>query len=226
MSKMAKFDFQYFSIVILGNLNPQILNHDFLILHKIIPIDQSPFVELLKDSKKPFTDFVSTPVLVNLIYNPISLLINQNYFQARHDFITDPTQSPIISITKKYFELLHNTPINVCGFNFSGKLTLNSADEVEAFDKKIGLEKGVLLKLANEKCERTNFSFTYKWNEGKIEVSIPTIKEHQNQFFLNLNYEFPFESLTDFSNRLAMIPGIFEEYKRICNELTGEIQIV
>jgi hypothetical protein len=112
---MPSFKGQFFSIVFIGRQNPQILNHDFLFSHGVLPKDKEPFKNLFaKQDSQPFTEFISTPVITSIKYGPISLVVEENRYQIIDNRFEDPPSSPIIQITKKYFEeLLRYLPVAI-----------------------------------------------------------------------------------------------------------------
>jgi hypothetical protein len=79
---MASFQGQSIGIVLLGRHNPQILNHDFLLKHKVLPVDQEPFASLLKQQEgQAFTEFICTPVISSLRYGPVNIVVEDGRFQ-------------------------------------------------------------------------------------------------------------------------------------------------
>lgn len=218
---MAKFEIQFLSIVFIGKLNPQILNHDFLMQNHVLPENQEPFISLFaQKNKSPFSEFISTPVLANIKYDSISMLIDDNRFQAKHDFPENIIRSPIILITKKYFgELLRHTPLTIGGININCKIIFDSAEEEKAFDQKIGISHNQLLVLSNNQKIRVNLGFNYSWSEGKVEVNWLKPKDQDNQCFMNFNYEYPFINLDQFLNNLDKIDLVYEHFNKMISTL-------
>ena len=140
---MPNFKETLFSIVFIGRFNPQILNHDFLVNNKILPEKEEPFKALFaKEDNKPFTEFMSTPVLTTIKYDSINIVIEESRFQIQDLNNTDPSTSPIVSITKKYFgEILKYTPISAGGINLNGIITFTDADDEQRFNETIGISK-------------------------------------------------------------------------------------
>ena len=188
---MPKFETQFFSIVFVGKLNPQILTHDFLINNHVLPEDQEPFKSLLsQNSKSQFSEFISTPVLTTLRYNEISIFIDETRYQIIHRGCIDPTKSSIVSITRTYFgKLLRYTPLQLGGINFNGNIIFESEEAEEKFDHQIGINRGNLIKATGAKKIRMNWGMNYEWEGGIVELQFPKPKDRNLPCSTNFNYE-------------------------------------
>ncbi|MBI4334639.1 MAG: hypothetical protein HY673_25575 [Chloroflexi bacterium] len=96
---MPSFEGRFFSIVLIGRQNPQILTHDFLLKNEVLPKDREPFKGLItEEGSLPFTEFISTPVITSITYGPISITIEENRYQITDNRFEDPPSSPIMSV--------------------------------------------------------------------------------------------------------------------------------
>lgn len=207
---MPNFKGKFFSIVFIGNLNPQILTHDFLINHEIIPLNQEPFKELLaKKDVRPYTNFISTPAFTSISYGPISIIIEQNRYQIMDTRFTNQPFNTIIEITQKYFgKLLRFTPFQLGGINLNGIIQFANVDDEQVFDKSFGISRDNLSKIIGSGNFRTGISFNFAWENGFIEVSVSKPKKPLQQGILNYNYEFDFKNIDSFLGNL----GNFEKF--------------
>ena len=54
---MPLFEGKFFNIVFIGRLNPQILNHDFLLNNRVLPEDKEPFKTLVLVLTLPMVEY-------------------------------------------------------------------------------------------------------------------------------------------------------------------------
>ena len=211
----------FFSIIFTGRQNPQILNHDFLIDNKVLPENEEPFKTLLSgENSKPFTDYISTPVITSLKYGPISIIVEENRFQIMDIRFENPLSSPIINITKKYFgDILRFTPFILGGVNFNGIIKFDDRKEEETFDKQLGIEREKVINIFGFDDIRIGFSFSYPFNEGIVEVNLPKIKDRSKPGAINFNYEFKYKDIESFLGNLDDLPLIYEKFNIIIDLL-------
>ena len=211
---MATFKGRYFSIIFIGKQNPQILNHDFLVKHNILPENKEPFQTLFANSESnPFSEFISTPVLTSLKYGPIIITIEENRYQIVDNSFDEPLSSPIIEITKKYFgNILRYTPFIVGGFNFKGILKFDDLKDEESFDNNLGVDRNRIRNLLDENDVRMGLTLSYPWNNGIIEINLPKAKERLKPGEINFNYEFNYKNIDDFIKRLDDLPLVYEKF--------------
>ncbi len=126
---MAKISRDFFNIVVIGSMNPQIMNHDWLVKHKII--SRSFYV---KDNPAKFNQFINMPQLAHIFYKDVDIQIHLDRFAltARTPNIT----KSVINIATKYFSCLNHTPIKVVGFNVNHTISFDDQNEETRFDEK------------------------------------------------------------------------------------------
>ena len=133
-----KYQPKFFSIVLIGRHNPQILNHDFLLKNEIAPPgrDLSNKDASGKQLEKAYSHFVSTPVLASIVYGNFSIVIEESRFQITDGLGNVKSDNSIIDFTKKYFSLLKHTPLTLGGLNFNALISFDSDKEIKSFEDK------------------------------------------------------------------------------------------
>ncbi len=216
---MPSFTPKFFSIVLLGRQNPQILNHNFLIENNVIPVQSEPFKSLIEESsdkKQPFTEYISTPVVTTLRYKWISIIIEENRFQIKDDKFENPSKSLIIGITKNYFgNLLRYTPFRLGGINFFGELNfINEKDESD-FDHVLGVDSHKSQLFLKTAKARYSTKIDSSWNGDKIEIRINKPKEGLEKGEINFNYEYNYEDIDSFINKLYKTNNVYKKFNEI-----------
>lgn len=112
---MIDYKNDYINLVVLGNFNPSILTHDFLI--KECRLDLG--TEL--SSKNP-----SVPVISSLVYDNITFFADLGRLQIKEKNCREPKLSQIPIYLNTYLQKLPYTPITKCGANFSYNLTVEN----------------------------------------------------------------------------------------------------
>ena len=201
---MSIFNGKYFSIVFIGKQNPAILNHDFLERNNVIPREKEPFSTLYSKNKgKPFNDTITTQIFAAIRYDHISITVEENKFQIIDEKLGDPTQSPILPMTKKYFgELLRYTPMKLGGINFNGEIEFKTQKDQDSFDAELGISKSKLKKKIDEKKLTVGVIFSFPWENGIVQVQIPKPKDRAKRCAVNFNYEFKFSDMDTFLKNL------------------------
>lgn len=214
---------KFFSIVLLGRQNPQILNHDFLIKNRVLPIRKEPFRSLIRNSseeKQPFSEFLSTPPVTTLTYKWISIIIEINRYQIRDNNFKVPSNSPIVNITKQYFgKFLTYTPFQLGGMNFAFKLGFSDDKDEKDFDDRLGIDRekfGTCLK-----TEKARFStrINSPWNDGQIEIQINKPKKGLKDGEINFNFEFFYENIDSFIGKLDEADKAYKLFNDILKKL-------
>ncbi len=225
---MSTFKPIFFSIVLVGRQNPQILNHDFLINNQVIPINKEPFKTLIKNSSKdkpPFTQYLSTPVVTQLAYNWISIIVQESRFQIIDNKLSIPSKSPIISVSKKYFgQHLRYTPFQIGGLNFNGTLKFRNKKAENNFDTILGLNGEKFKSNFNIKDQiqfESKISFPLDIGKGQINVSNP--KNMKNIKNLNFNFEFSYDGIDSFMMKLDEADRFFDFFKEMLVKLKVKI---
>jgi hypothetical protein len=226
---MPTFKLNYFSIVLLGRQNPQILNHDFLINNHVIPINKQPFKSLIKnpaENKKPFTTYLSSPLVTALDYKWISLIVQENRFQIKDSKISIPSKSPIVLITQKYFgELLRYTPFQLGGLNFSGELKFKNKNDENSFDRRLGLNGDTFRTNLNIKGQiQFDSKIRFPLNNGKGQVDVAKHPKEQKKGVITFNFEFIYEDINSFMMKLDEADNFYDFFKEMLVKLRVEIK--
>lgn len=226
---MPTFKPKFFSIVLLGRQNPQILNHDFLINNHVIPIEKQPFKSLIQNStedKKPFSRYLSSPLLVVLDYKWISLIVQENRFQIKDSKISVPSKSPIILITQKYFgELLRYTPFQMGGLNFSGELKFKNKNDENSFNRSLGLNSDTFGTNLNIKGQiQFDSKIKFSMNNGNGQISVAKHPKELKKGAIFFNFEFIYEDIDSFVKRLDEADKFYDFFKEMLVKLKVEIK--
>ena len=208
---MATAKQRFFSIVLVGGQNPQILNHDFLVANSVLP-DTEPFVcQKGKEKDNPFTDFFSSPPVARIAYGNYSILVQQDRYQAMDTTGADPTQTPIIGITKKYFGgVLEYTPFTLGGLNLNCELTFK-ADEERKLDELLGVDHNRVRHAFA--CDNAVVSSTtaFPFLAGRLLIGVAKPKEADKPSTVNFNYEFPYPgNMKEFLANLDFVTKLVE----------------
>lgn len=113
---MIDYKNDYINLVVLGNFNPSILTHDFLV--KECGFDLG---------SKPISKSLPMPVVTSLDYNKISFFADLGRLQITEKNCKEPKSSQLPIYLNTYLEKLPYTPIAKCGANFSYELTTEKA---------------------------------------------------------------------------------------------------
>ena len=98
----------YINLVVLGNFNPSILTHNFLVTECGFDLGD-----------KPTKENPPVPVVSSLEYDKISFFADLGRFQITEKNCENPKQSKLPNYLDTYLEKLPHTPITKCGANFS-----------------------------------------------------------------------------------------------------------
>jgi hypothetical protein len=223
---MAKFKGKFASIVLLGRQNPQILNHDFLVKNGVLPLDQEPFRGLeAKANGRPFTQFISVPVMTTLSYGPVTIVVEENRYQITDNAFGNPKQSPIVGMTQRYFgELLRHTPFTVGGINLNGDIAFADAEEERQFDTRAGLSPETLGRIAGSEETRAGLTVMFPWHKGVVEVQLPKAKNRPGLGGVNFNYEFKYSDIDSFLANLSDAGMVYDRFCELLGALGVEIE--
>ena len=182
----------FFSIVLVGRQNPQILNHDFLESNGVLPRKEPFYKQNLAQGEAVFTEFFSTPPMARIAYKKYSLLVYEERFQAIDTTGDDPRESPIIQITKNYFgNLLKYTPFTVGGLNLNCELTLGPAEE-QVIDGILGINREQANQAFGFVSTIGSITGIFPFLDGKMSVVFAKPKDPGNPTKVNFNYEFSY----------------------------------
>jgi len=98
----------YINLVVLGNFNPNILTHNFLVAECGFNL-----------GNKPIKENPPMPVIASLEYDGISFFADLGRLQITEKNCKEPKQGKLPEYLATYLEKLPHTPITKCGANFS-----------------------------------------------------------------------------------------------------------
>ena len=198
---MAKYTQTYTNVVVLGNMNPQILTHNWLVKERII---SKKVFGSTEQRANPFTQFISTPPFVQLAYGNLLFTVEIGKFvlqqnEARID-------NNIFKIAKRYFETLHHTPVQKIGFNVHGILQFDSRRDESLFDKRY-LSCGESLKeLTGNLKHKIGFEISYKQGRAFYGLQCSKVKT-KAEANINCNWEFDVSSPANVTSVLESVAG-------------------
>jgi len=207
------------NVVVLGGQNPQILNVDFLKHNGIIPRNEPPFKSLL-EQKKPFTKYISTPVLANLCFDTIEFIVEETRFQVVEKNLSEWTNTKVMDITQKYFDVLHYTPVKVVGFNLTTTLSFEGVDSIHSMFLPTGSKILDIIE-APEKDVSGNFVLKYPWADGTARSTLTLNPNTQpdNERRVSFNYEFGFTDWDSFKGHTQKLPDIAEYFDTVLHKI-------
>jgi len=210
---MAEYTHNSVSVVVLGHMNPAILNHDWLVQQRIIP---KKFFVQSAQSDSPFIQFLSTPPMAQLVYGEIVFTVEMGKFILK---AKQPTvKADAFNVAKRYFEKLPHTPLVKVGFNVSGIVKFDSKQEEKSFDKKCVSCGDSLLTLINKPDIEIGFTVQYQEGEGCYRLDC-TKERKARKAYLNCNCEFDVTT----STRLIEILAEGNKYARKMDKLNRSI---
>jgi hypothetical protein len=221
---MAETKKAFVSLIAVGRPNPQILNVDFLRNNDILPADRPPFAELFKE-KQPFTSFVSTPVMANLVFGHIDFLIDEQRFQIRDARVSEWSETSIFDITKKYFDILPYTPLSHIGFNLNTAVTFESPDEARAFQELFvpADSRGLAIVARTTVVADVALRYSYPNNGARMTLTLAQLPREKNMKAVNFNYEFDFAGWPEFGQELRRVREIGEYADTTLAQLLGAL---
>jgi hypothetical protein len=230
---MPIFNPKFFSIVFLGSQNPQILNHDFLINNKILPIEKEPFKSLMEGASQgnpPFTQYISTPLVTTLTYKWISIIIEQNRYQIKDTHFNMPLESPIISILRGYFgRMLRHTPLTLGGINFGGNIVFSDAEDETIFDENMGINRQKFQSRLGLVKAQYSPKIRLVWGEeqdGQFELSLKKSKSLTpiGTCAVNFNFEFFYKDMPSFLEMIDETGEVHDRFYTMLKKLDVEIK--
>ena len=181
---MAEYIQDLLNVVVIGNMNPQIINHEWLLKEKII--NEKHFVSR-RPGESPFKQYVCTPPFTQIIYDNIKFIVEMNRFELSTQ--QKSINSDIFDIAKEYFSKLPHTPVTKLGFNIIGFFKFDNADELQKFNKKWMDYSDSLAKLIQNKEINLGFGVTFKEDIALYRLDCIVPDAHQRRQ-VNFNCEF------------------------------------
>ena len=221
---MAEIRKNFISLVALGRPNPQILNVDFLKSNKIVLMDDPPFDKLLQQ-EKPFTRFISTPVMSNLVMENIEFVVDEGRFQIRDTAVSEWSETKILDIAQKYFHVLPYTPLQIIGLNFNSTIMFSTPEEAANFQLLFLSKNNKIMQIICEDNITAGLvlSYPYSDNGGRILLTLNRPNEANDERTVNFNYEFNFIDWPNFNMELARVSGVGDYFDSTLDKLLGEL---
>lgn len=221
---MAELSKNFISFVALGGQNPQILNLDFLKANDIIPVKEPPFDELLKQ-EKPVKKFVSVPGFANLVLENIEFIVDERRFQIREKDLSEWTDTRILEIAKKYFEVLRYTPLKLVGVNLNSTITFKTTEEAGKFQELFLSKDGRLAQIISMDNVTASIVLRYPYanKRGRVMLTVDQPNKENKKRTVNFNYEFDFTDWANFRSELDKISEIADYADSIVDELLKDI---
>ncbi|MFC1675875.1 hypothetical protein ACFL3G_02290 [Planctomycetota bacterium] len=186
----------YINLVVLGNFNPSILTHDFLVTECEFDLESEPV-----SSSPP------VPVISSLDYSNVSFLADLGRLQITENNCKNPKQSKLPMYLKRYLAKLHYTPITKCGANFNynvevqkikiGEIEQKLLKDRQFFCKalkadEIGLEIALDISSDSETVKNWTLRTMTQSGESSTTMNVSTAGE-PNTVKINFNYEINLE---------------------------------
>lgn len=211
------------NLTVVGKLNPQILTVAFLQVNQIIPEDEKPFKQLLRQ-ETPHTGFISTPVMAKLAFDHFEITADL----ARIVFVDRKLDhwacTPITSICRKYFKVLKHTPVQLSGFNLTATLTAGDAAALQKLQEIFLPKDSRILDIIKQDSVRADAVLRYPYNAdgGRITLSIRQTPKNKDEFNINLNHEVDFTDWQAFGVYLERLDEFGQYFDSILGEILGE----
>ena len=153
---MIDYKNDYINLVVLGNFNPSILTHDFLVKECRFDLGNEP------SSKRP-----PMPVVASLDYDKISFFADLGRLQIMEKNCENPKSSKLPRYLQTYLDKLPYTPITKCGANFSYRLTVGKS-RLEQIGEWLRNDRNKLCELLKLKTVALEVAFTVDENEEAV----------------------------------------------------------
>jgi len=207
--QMASQNKNFISFVALGGPNPQILNIDFLRNNKILEFDQEPFASL-SVQEKLVKKFLSVPGFANLVLENIEFIVDEGRFQISEKDLSEWTDTRIIEIAKKYFDVLPYTPLKLVGVNLNSTITFESGEEASKFQELFLPKDGRLAQIISMDNITASTVLRYRYPDemGRVMLTVDQPNKENKKRTVNFNYEFDFTDWANFRSELDKLPQI------------------
>jgi hypothetical protein len=200
------------NIVVLGNFNPSILTHQFLVTECGLDLGQ----------EQPKTE-QRLPVVSTISYDGISFFADLGRFQITEKKCENPKKSKLPKYLNTYLEKLPYTPITKCGTNFSYNAEI-SQEKLSSIETQVAKNRENLCKSfqidnlelevvfdvrpKNEIIKRWILRTTHNTFGSKTMMKVSR-KPDSNSITVDFNYEVSLEGDT------GRIRNVTDEYDKI-----------
>jgi hypothetical protein len=219
---MIDYKNDYINLVVLGNFNPSILTHDFLVKECRLDIGNEP------SSKSP-----PMPVVMSLDYDKISFFADLGRLQIMEKNCEDPKSSKLPRYLQTYLDKLPYTPITKCGANFSYRLGVDSSRMKELIHWLVN-ERGKFCEILKLRTVNLEVTSTVDENKETIENWTLRTKTSENQASTMLKVIMPNsvgEVKIDFNYEVAKLDtdrkrlnSITTHYGNVCDVFKYQVE--
>jgi len=221
---MLNYKNEYINLVILGNFNPSILTHDFLVKECG-----------LKFEKEPIENTPRIPVVASLEYDNINFLADLGRFQITEKECTDPVNSNVPLYLKTYLDKLPFTPISKCGANFSYVIEINE-QKLRYLNDILSTDRNKIIEMLKIKEASIDIGFIFEDKHEKINnFTIRTkVKENKATTLMKIQYQEVSNTIkTDFNYEISglekdkeLIKIITEKYPEVYKLFKKQIELL
>lgn len=201
----------YVNVVVLGNFNPNILTHQFLV------------TECGFDLGKPKKQMQQIPIAASVEYDKIFFFADLGRFEIKEEACADPQKSKVPDYLETYLTMLPYTPIKKCGANFSYTAEI-APKKLESIEMQLAMNRKSLCKSLEVDNIELQMHFDVSSESERIKRwMLRTIPEQQrsatllsvsrkadsNAITVDFNYEVNLEK------DISLIKVITKEYNKI-----------
>jgi hypothetical protein len=179
------------SIVVVGAMNPRIHHPLWYNLVGIIDHKETDYA-LERD------DLICTPPISKFLTSQFLIICQQDRWEIQTKVFNKSKE--IISVAKRVFDILDETPIQNFGFNFNfirknphGNTVHISSDLIKKIDIGLPKKEGV-----------ANFTFSWKESKRKTTVIIKPIENDENLLSVSINLHYNIEEIIGKSKRFDL----------------------
>lgn len=195
-----KLSNNYINLVILGNFNPAILTHDFLINICNFGFENEPSV------KTPVVPPAMPPVVMSLEYGDVSFHVDLGRLQITEKNCENPRLSQLPAYLDAYLKKLPYTPIGVCGANLNYNMIVEKSklDTIEGWLKNnranfcetlqldaVNLEASFSIEKKEEKINKWLLITAISEHNASIKLGVSYVSGSESTVKINFNYEVP-----------------------------------
>lgn len=222
----------YINLIILGNFNPAILTHDFLINICNFDFENEPSV------KTPIVPPAMPPVVMSLEYGNISFHVDLGRLQITEKNCENPRLSQLPAYLDAYLKKLSYTPIGVCGANLNYNMIVEKSklDAIEDCIKNnranfcetlqldaVNLEASFSIEKKEEKIKKWLLRTAISEHNASINISVSYVSDSENTVKINFNYDVP--NLDRDRNLLTAITTDYPKVVDLCEHYIEKIFI-
>lgn len=212
---MIDYKNDYINLVVLGNFNPSILTHDFLVKECGFDLGDKP------GSKGP-----PMPVVASMDYDKTTFFADLGRLQITERNCKYPKSSQLPIYLNAYLQKLPYTPITKCGANFSYDLTAEKA-RLENIERWLGNNRNKFCETLQLKTLDLEVCFAIDDKQEKVKnwTLRTKIPEYEASTMLKVSY------IAGAGNRIKIdfnyeVTGLDRDKKLLANVTTDYANVV